>query len=215
MYLIPDAILLHLAWTNVPYGLLLDPAPAEGKACLIDTWKYQVVPLGWLRLKMLLANGNRHVIFIPLFNRKKTFLHWAIDIKVFSSKGIKLSSFDLLYYTSNWERVSNQPFSSERNLEMEINSHLWPPDIKIKCFLYRTNPLATTGLWNICEGYPHPRYTRSSTFCHHRWWKFKETLKNEPMIEIWRKVHSNIHFYIPSPKPQWHVPTYFLWSPQD
>lgn len=37
MYLIPDAILLHLAWTNVPYGLLLDPAPAEGKACLIDT----------------------------------------------------------------------------------------------------------------------------------------------------------------------------------
>lgn len=75
MYLIPDAILLHLAWTNVPYGLLLDPAPAEGKACLIDTLKYQVVPLGWLRLKMLLANGNRHVIFIPLFNRKKTFLH--------------------------------------------------------------------------------------------------------------------------------------------
>lgn len=36
-YVIPDSILLHLAKTNVPYGLLLDPTPAEGKASLIDT----------------------------------------------------------------------------------------------------------------------------------------------------------------------------------
>lgn len=85
-----------LAQTGVPYGPLLDPAPAEGKASLIDTWKYQVVPLGWLRLEMLLANGNSRVVFISLFNRKKTFSTLSNTHTSLFSEEMKHSSFDLL-----------------------------------------------------------------------------------------------------------------------
>lgn len=130
------------------------------------------MPLGWLRLKMLLANGNSRVIFISLFNRKKTFSTLSHTHKSFFSEGMKYSSLVScsMFPTGNGFQITRSALSGTcRN---KTHSQLWPLGLEIKWFLPLGNTtldlsnLLFQGLETLMWDCPHPRYnqrTRSST----------------------------------------------------